>query len=360
MKMPALARSILIGALASVSIGLASQAAMLHQIATIPIPGAPLEAYDVGLVDHGRYYMSDRSNKSVDIFDAKTNKFLSRVTGFAGVGPHGSSDSGPNAITVVHNGREIWGTDGDSSVKVVDVKKGAIVDSISTGGKMRTHAGDYDPNDEIFLVGNDSDEPPFLTFISTKPGHKVVGKITLPRATDGLETPVYDAKSRMFYVTVPVLDKDEHKGAILIVDPRKLVVMKTIEIADCYPQGLAKGRGTNWIVGCSAGSRHSKLPPKIAVFDSKTEKLVATTDKMGGADAAVYDKKYDLYLMGGREAPGGPSVGVIDAKTNQWIENISIPPNPHSLAVDQSTGHIFVPSGATGGVCNGCVVVLGK
>lgn len=353
-------RSLFVNVLALLSISATCQAATLHQLTTIPVPGVPFEVYDVGLVDHGRYYMSDRSNKSVDIFDAQTNTFLSRVTGFAGVGPHGSSDSGPNAITVVHDGREIWGTDGDSSVKVVDVEKGAIVDSISTGGKMRTHAGDNDPKDEVFLVGNDSDDPPFLTFISTKPGHEVLGKIALPRATDGLETPVYDAESGMFYVTVPVLDKDEHKGAILIVDPRKLVLVKTIEISDCFPQGLAKGRGTNWIVGCSAGSKHSKLPPKTAVFDSNAEKLVASTDKMGGADAAVYDVKYGLYLMGGREAPGGPSVGVIDAKTNQWIENVSIPPNPHSLAVDPTSGHIFVPSGATGGACGGCVVVLGE
>jgi DNA-binding beta-propeller fold protein YncE len=353
-------RTLLLSLSAILLLAATCQAAALRQIATMPVPGAPMQAYDVGIVDHGRYYMSDRSNKGVDIFDAKTLKFVGRVTGFAGVGPHGSSDSGPNAITAVHNGREIWGTDGDSSVKVVDVKKGTIVDSISTGGKMRTHAGDWDPKDEIFIVGNDSDDPPFLTFISTKPGHRVLGKIPLPRATDGLETPVYDATSGMFYVTVPVLDKDEHKGAVLIVDPRKRTLLKTIEVADCFPQGLAKGRGTNWILGCSAGSRHSKLPPRIAVWDGKTEKVIATTDKMGGADAAAYDKKYGLYVMGGREAPGGPSIGLIDAKTNRWIENIAIPPNPHSIAVDPSTGHVFVPSGMPGGVCNSCVVVLGK
>jgi len=193
--------SIPIALLAFLAAGGSCPAGMLHQIATIPVPGAPFETYDVGVVDHGRYYMADRSNKSVDIFDLKTNTFISRIAGFAGVGPHGSSDSGPNAITVVHNGKEIWGTDGDSSVKVIDLKKGAIVDSISTGGSRRTHAGDYDPKDEVFLVGNDSDDPPFLTFISTKPGHKVLAKIPLPRATDGLETPVYDRASGMFYVT---------------------------------------------------------------------------------------------------------------------------------------------------------------
>src|SRR5690348_1517530 len=96
--------SLLLGLLAFGTLGSSSHAAALRQIATMPVPGAPMEAYDVGIVDHGRYYMSDRSNKGVDIFDVKTLKFVGRVTGFAGVGPHGSSDSGPNAITAVHNG----------------------------------------------------------------------------------------------------------------------------------------------------------------------------------------------------------------------------------------------------------------
>jgi hypothetical protein len=124
----------------------------------------------------------------------------------------------------------------------------------------------HDPKDEIFLVGNDSGDPPFLTFISTKPGHKVLGKIELPRATGGLETPVYEAKSGMYYVTVPELDRDEHKGAILIVDPLRLVVVKTVEIADFFLQGLAKARGTNWIVR-SDPARLPKEMPEITHAD---------------------------------------------------------------------------------------------
>jgi DNA-binding beta-propeller fold protein YncE len=357
--MPILSRSLILGALAATAISLSCEAAALRQITTIPVPGAPFDSYDIGYVDHGKYYLTDRSNKAIDVFDTKTNKFVSRVTGFVGVGSGGPT-GGPNGVIVINNGREIWAGDGDSTVKVIDAKKGTIVDSISTGGKKRADEVAWDSKDGIFIIGNDAEDPPYLTLISTKPGHKILGKVMMPRATDGLEQPVYNAANGMFYVAVPEIDKDEHKGGIAIVDPRKASLVKIVDIANCRPQGLAAGRGSNWIVGCNAGSKGSKIPAEIAVWSTKTEQVVATTDKMGGADMAAYDKKLGLYLVGGREAPGGPSVGVIDAKTNQWVENIPLPPNPHSVAVDSATGNVYVPSGATGGSCGGCIVVLGK
>jgi DNA-binding beta-propeller fold protein YncE len=344
-----------LGTLAAAAISLSCQAAVLHQITTIAVPGTPFDSYDIGYVAHGKYYVTDRSNQAVDVFDTKTNEFVTRYTGFVGVGAGGPT-GGPNGVIVI--GNQVWAGDGDSTVKIVDMKKGQIVASIPTGGKKRADELAYDSKDKVFIIGNDADEPPFLTLISTRPDHKIIGKVMMPRASDGLEQPVYH--NGMFYVAVPELDKDEHKGGIAIVDPKSAKLVRIIDIANCRPQGLAEGRGTNMIVGCNAGSKGSKIPPLVAVFDSKTEKVVASSDKFGGADMAGYDKKLGLYVAGGREAPGGPSVGVLDAKTNQWLENIPLPPNPHSVAVDNATGHVFVPSGATGGSCGGCIVVLGK
>ena len=56
-------------------------------LSTIDIPGAELAQFDIGVVDveAGRYYLADRSNKGVDIFDTQTNKFVGRVDGFVGV-----------------------------------------------------------------------------------------------------------------------------------------------------------------------------------------------------------------------------------------------------------------------------------
>jgi DNA-binding beta-propeller fold protein YncE len=336
-----------------------AQAASLRQIGTISIPGEPLQSYDLGYVDQrtNRYYLTDRANKSIDIFDAINSSFISRVSGFVGPSTSGATN-GPNGISVVNNGTEVWASDGDSTVKVVDLKTMKIVDTISVGGKGRANATEYDPKDQILITGMDNDTPPYITLISTKPGHEILGKIVVERA-NRIDALLYYAPTGMFYVSLPVLDKTDHRGGIGVLDPRAGKIVRIIEVNDCVPQGLALGPNSHVVIGCNAGSKESKLPPLTAVLDLKTEKVIATTDKVGGSDMSAYNPKLGLYILGAREAPDGPSIGIIDAKTDKWVENIPAPPNPHSVAVSNVNGHVFVPSAKTGGSCDGCILVFG-
>jgi hypothetical protein len=58
--------------------------------------------------------------------------------------------------------------------------------------------------------------------------------------------------------------------------------------------------------------------------------------------------------------PGGPVLGVIDARTNKLLEKVAIKGgNPHSVAVDQTNGHVFMPVGAQDGGC-GCIHVYAR
>ncbi len=339
--------------------GSAASAQGLKQIGKIDVPGTTLDNYDIGFVDTAthHYYLADRTNKSIDIFDSKAEKFLGRVAGFVGNASKGDV-SGPDGVLAF--GNEVWAGDGDSTVKVIDVKNLKVIDTISTGGKKRADEVAYDPKHHVFIIANDADEPPFLTLISTKPGHKILGKVVVERATDGIEQPYYNAKTGKFYVAIPQLDKDDHKGGIIVIDPVTAKLEKTIEVADCRPQGFDGGPGTHAILGCNAGSKGSKIPHLTAVWDFKTEKVVATTDKFGGADMATYNAKLGLYIVGGREAPGGPAIGVIDAKTNAWVANLPAPPNPHSVAANNENGHVYVPSAKIGEVGCGCVLVFGQ
>jgi hypothetical protein len=57
-------------------------------------------------------------------------------------------------------------------------------------------------------------------------------------------------------------------------------------------------------------------------------------------------------------------LGVIDAKTNQWLQNVTTNSNSHSIAVDPSNNHVFVPM-QSGGICttqsaNGCIAVFAR
>ncbi len=355
---------LLIAAVAALTISGAAQAEALKLIAMIPVPGEPLETYDIGYVDQktNLYYLTDRANKAISIFDVAKNTFVGRVGGFVGIRPASAGDSGPNGISLVNDNTEAWSGDGDGTVKVVDLKTMKLVDTISVGGRKRANETDYDPKNQIFLVGSDGTEgvePSYVTLISTKPGHKILHKIVIERARQ-IDAPMYYPANGMFYVTLPVIDKTDNKGGIAVIDPVAGKLVKIIEVMDCAPQGFALGPNDHAIIGCNAGSSGSKLPPLTAVFDMKTEKIIATTNKMGGSDMAAYSAKLGLYVTGGREAPGGSSIGLIDAKTNQWVRNIPAPPNAHSVAVVESNGRILVPSGKTGGFCGGCILVFGE
>jgi hypothetical protein len=63
-----------------------AQAAELRQIATISVPGEKLTSWDISFVDQAsqRYFLADQSNRAVDIFDTKQNRFVGRVAGFIG------------------------------------------------------------------------------------------------------------------------------------------------------------------------------------------------------------------------------------------------------------------------------------
>src|SRR5690348_4826701 len=101
---------ILLATAAAFSAGSAG-AAQLKQVGTIAVPGEPLATFDIGVVDQAnqRYYLADRTNKSLDIFDAKTDTFLGRVPGL--VGQKESNDvSGPDGVVLV--GGEAWVGDG--------------------------------------------------------------------------------------------------------------------------------------------------------------------------------------------------------------------------------------------------------
>jgi hypothetical protein len=61
--------------------GHAAQSTSVKPLAMIPVPGEAIESYDIGIVDENThlYYQTDRSNKSVDIFDVTKSTFVGRV-----------------------------------------------------------------------------------------------------------------------------------------------------------------------------------------------------------------------------------------------------------------------------------------
>ena len=179
------------------------------------LPGEKLTNFDISFVDQasGLYYLADRSNKAIDIFDTKSDTYWAG-RGLCRRGHEGRQgrqrESGPDGV--LFTGKEIWAGDGDSTVKVIDPATQKTTATISTGGKTRLDEMAVDFKDQAFIGVNNAEDPPYATVMSTNPDHAMIGKIVFPNATDGAEQPAYNPDDGIFYMSIPEIDKDPKKG----------------------------------------------------------------------------------------------------------------------------------------------------
>src|SRR5437870_2044937 len=177
---------------------------------TVPIPGTAanttngkMYSFDISFVDESTqtYYLADRSNRVVDVVDAKTGTFTKQIPAtpaFAGF--TGNNDtSGPNGVVSAFPWLFVTDTKtgggGGGRVVTIDLRSDSTVSDVSTGGTARADELAYDPQHGLLLVINNADSPPFGTLIKvdTSTGHLTVGAhITFTDATNGAEQPVWD------------------------------------------------------------------------------------------------------------------------------------------------------------------------
>jgi hypothetical protein len=328
---------------------------------TIDVGGNGLGAFDISFVDPrtGRYVLADRTNASVDFFDARDNTFVGRVGPFKGVvltnGVANNNLSGPDGVIIVGNS-EVWAGDGDSTVKVIDTATFKIVDTISTHGQFRCDEMSWDSADHILAVANNADTPPFLTLINTDT-HEILKKIVFdgsggsPDATNGLEQSQWSPKTGMFYVSVPQVGPNTAQGGVSVIDPSSMSVVATYPVQNCTPAGLALGPRNEALLGCSAAfGKSPNVLSQSVVMDLKTGNVVAQIPQVGGSDEVWYDPATRHYYLGARSDQNSmgvttPVLGTIDAGSNQFDGNVPTSTSAHSVAADRVSHHVFVPIG---------------
>jgi hypothetical protein len=318
------------------------------KIATINPPAT--NSFDISWVDSasGTYYLADRTatpgTGRVDVIDAEHDTFLYSVSGF--VGSQGRNLSGPNGIVVIHkrgesgagegqDRLELWAGDGvapgaDSTVKVVDLETRSIVATIHNGGNHRADELAYDPVDKIILIANDADVPfPFVTFISAE-SRTVLGKISYPQSTGGLEQPVWDPQRHLFYMSVPSTVANPN-GEVDEIDPIAMKVTRVFPITTvplCGPAGLALLPGQRLVVSCGV------------VLSAKTGATLATI--AGVAADEIWYNPGDNRVYFGHEP-----VYVVDAETYKVVATFDAG-STHSIAADSENNHVFVPVSGPG------------
>jgi len=313
----------------------------LKQIALITGPGIPpagLWAFDISYVDDQSqtYFLADASNASVDLIDTRTNTLIGQIGGFRGF--HGSRvTQGPGGVLVDDLG-QLWASDGDSTVKVIDLSSRTIVATLTTGGTKRTNEMAYDPQDQLLLVTNGSEAVPFAAFISVT-RRAIVGKLVFTGASGGLEAPVFDAQTHRFYLSVPA-NKQEPSGAVAVVDPLTQRLVKEYPLPACDPSGIALEPATQeLLLGCSGH------PVIISALNGQVEATILQTS---GCDEVWYNRGDQRFYLAAFNNPTGPVLSVVDATTGTWVENVATVKRAHSVAVDPLTNHIFVPETGRG------------
>ena len=361
MLLPLVAASCAALSLAAGAVRAAPRAGEITRIATLEVPGRPLKTFDIGFVNAGGVYaLSDRSNAGLDFFEAATGRFLGRAAGFKGhSGTGGFDEAGPNGVVAVGR-NQFWAGDGDSTVKVVDLRSRKVIASIPTGGKKRTDEISYDPRDHLVIAVNNADDPPFVTFISTRT-RKIVGRVELPRATDGAEQSLWDPAMGLVYLSIPSLDHLKARGAVAVIDPHTFRLVKFMPVPRCMPAGLALGPHDDLLLGCSDDGVAAGFPARSFVMNAKTGRIVARLPQVGGSDEVWSDLEAGRYYLAAAANTGGPVLGVVDSRSNRWIANLPTGPHAHSVAADAATGKVFVPiaAGSAPGCARGCIAVFG-
>jgi DNA-binding beta-propeller fold protein YncE len=354
------ARATIVALLAVAAQARSAAAADLRQVAVISIPGEAMQAVGAILVDPAihRAFLADPSNKSIDVIDTSANKFVARIGGFVGRAKSGSA-SGPQGLVVVDDDKQLWATDGDSSVKVIDLAAGKIVATIATGGKKRTGELAYDPVDDIALVTNPDDATQFATLISTGPDHRIRAKIVFPQAAEGIERSAYSPQMDRFYVPIPSLDKARVAGGVAEIDPRLGKVIALHRTPGCNPHSVQVMARNRLYIGCNFGSSGPNGPKgQLAVFDLRSDRIVATGKGLGGDGQTAIDLSLGQYYAAANKDPDGPVLKVINLTDLHEIQKIPTWSGSHSVALDAGSHRVYLPAAAGAAPCGGCVVVF--
>jgi hypothetical protein len=336
--------------------------APLKLIGVIAIPGNPLLSSDIAWADSGtkRFYLADRSNFGIDIIDAGTNLFVGRITGFAGANnatPVPPNGQGPNGVLVTPN-KKIWAGDGDSTVRVADADPASptylkVIQSISTAipecGSHCDRADEigYDDADHLILVANNqpltanpttppSRSSPYATFISADT-YKVLGHVSFEGAT-GLEQPLWVPELHRFFITVPGYRNNgggNHGFAeMAVINPKTMKVEKALKPGDCHASGEALGPAHHILVTCGGP----------VVMNATDGAIISRITQIGGGDEDWYnpgDGRF-YFTSEDKSTPPVDSLGVIDARTGAWLQNVPDPGGRQAVALPENN-HIFTP-----------------
>jgi hypothetical protein len=347
-------------------------------LTAIQVPGNPVTAFDISWVNPVRaeYYLADRSNAAIDVVNTATNTFKAQITSgpggsfvgavlntAAGAAPNtlNNNVSGPDGVTSF--GKWLYAGDGNSTLKVIDLNAGQIVQSIPTGGSTRVDemalTGIMSNGQQWLLAANNAEDPPFATLFLANGNNnnnniQILARINVdpsvipPRMGLSLEQPSWDPLNKRFYVSIPQINYPAGctpfvasnsatgvvgcQGGLLVIDPSGVQAPNctmiggipalgsvcqytyssynptqntgVLSLPTCAPNGSAVGPtpdgiGRNLLLGCTPANNPSVNG--TVVINTNTLNF-ATIGNITGSDEVWYNGPNTPFIIGG----GGP------------------------------------------------------
>jgi hypothetical protein len=239
----------------------------------------------------------------------------------------------------------------------------------------------YDPKDHIILIANNaplsivaphSPTSPYATFISAEPPYAVLGHVTFAGA-GGLEQPLWDRELGRFWITVP--GPAGGNPTIARIDPISMMVDKVYTL-NC--QALTGTAGAN-ITGIALAPFEHLLVSACGrpiILSALTGHVFNVITQVGGGDEVWHNPGDGRFYVTGAStvAPTVQSLGVIDAETSSWLQNVpdvrgknpaSFSENNHTFTIVQINAAIVATPATDDSICTefglkgrGCVAVF--
>ena len=191
-------------------------------------------------------------------------------------------------------------------------------------------------------------------------------------APAGLGGMLFQPTTGFFLLTNGNSTIDITVGSIDVIDPLHTVtvggvtslvpaVINSFPVPNCMPTSLNQGPGTDVFVGCADHDGRAFAPSSV-IINGTTGAILTVINNVGFVDETWYNPGDNNYYTASRDMPSGPVLGVINAGSRQWLQNVPTNGNAHSVAADPKNNHIFVPLPSGGPNCetiaaDGCVGV---
>ena len=383
-----------------------------HKAISLP---AGVSSFDISFVDPATdtYILGDRTNNGVDVIDTKTNTLRmiaghGLFKGVVAVCAVANSCSGPNGVLIVGGttdssgnitGGEIWAGDAGagltsgpgcttpnqcSSVKVLSLVTGNLIQNINTGGQFRADEMCFDPVDNVVMATNNADSPPFANVISAgtlgQADKQIVAQIPWNQSSNGAEQCQYDARTGLLYETLPEINGNgsgSSPGSIVVVDPKiaiaqnftgnggvpgpgqgntvPVVAQWIVPLTACdAPQGMAIGPTPQILIGCNGGAASAQSSDASVVLNDGSTggvpgSVIATLPNQDGPDMVDYNPSTRLYSLAKSTKTLTNlvgNIGMVSATT--FIADVNIPTvatsgGAHSVASDPASNSTYVP-----------------